>query len=154
MTPIKFPGVNVTYAEDQPEYQPLPAMKFPNGETIQCWELTDSELKVIQETKCVYVSQFTFNQPLQPILLTFTPDVIYPNEYEPCTFESLKEGDVVLLFNKQFQGKDSFAHCVIRSKRDDLLFIEVRDEVMVSFGSSLQCKEVPVVMIMAKVREV
>lgn len=30
MKPIEFPGVNVVFAKDQPEYMPLPAMKIPN----------------------------------------------------------------------------------------------------------------------------
>nr|UVY42675.1 MAG: hypothetical protein [Bacteriophage sp.] len=27
MKPVEFPGVNVVFAKDQPEYMPLPAMK-------------------------------------------------------------------------------------------------------------------------------
>lgn len=27
MKPIEFPGVNVVFAKDQPEYMPLPAMR-------------------------------------------------------------------------------------------------------------------------------
>lgn len=30
MKPVEFPGVNVVFAKDQPEYMPLPAMKIPN----------------------------------------------------------------------------------------------------------------------------
>ena len=30
MKPVEFPGVNVVFAKDQPEYVPLPAMKVPN----------------------------------------------------------------------------------------------------------------------------
>ena len=29
MKPVEFPGVNVIFAKDQPEYMPLPAMKIP-----------------------------------------------------------------------------------------------------------------------------
>lgn len=28
MKPVEFPGVNVVFAKDQPEYIPLPAMEF------------------------------------------------------------------------------------------------------------------------------
>lgn len=31
MKPVEFPGVNVVFAKDQPEYIPLPAMKVQNA---------------------------------------------------------------------------------------------------------------------------
>lgn len=31
MKPVEFPGVNVVFAKDQPEYVPLPAMKVPDA---------------------------------------------------------------------------------------------------------------------------
>lgn len=43
MTPIKFPEQNMTFAEDQPEYLPLPAYKSkidPHGNVITCWRPT------------------------------------------------------------------------------------------------------------------
>lgn len=45
MIPIKFPEHNVVFAEDQPEYQPLPAYKDSgaNGEVITCWKLSFRE---------------------------------------------------------------------------------------------------------------
>lgn len=147
MKPVHFPGVNVIYAEEQPEYLPLPVIKFPNGETIQCWELTNDELKVIQETKCVWVSQLTFNEPLQPIALTFTPDVLYPHRYEPCTFDSLQTGDVVLLFNKLAPENQKFDEREIDSKTDEEIFI-----LNVPFGLDLKCTLLDDVMIMAKVK--
>lgn len=42
MKPVEFPGVNVVFAKDQPEYMPLPAMKIPNdpqGIIITKWQL-------------------------------------------------------------------------------------------------------------------
>lgn len=68
MKPIEFPGHNVVFAKDQPEYQPLPALRMPDGEVITCWEISDEELEEIVKTKRIYLSQLTFNQPLQPIL--------------------------------------------------------------------------------------
>lgn len=53
MKPVEFPGVNVVFAKDQPEYVPLPAMKVPDdpqGLIITKWELSPDELKRIQET--------------------------------------------------------------------------------------------------------
>ena len=45
MTPKQFKEANVTFAKDQPEYQPLPALKLdtPTGEVISCWKLTARE---------------------------------------------------------------------------------------------------------------
>lgn len=72
MQPIKFPEANVVFGEGQSEYKPLPALKFPSndGEVITCWQLTDEEIETIKETKCLWLSQLTFNTPLQPIYPT------------------------------------------------------------------------------------
>lgn len=82
MKPKDFPGRNVIFAEDQPEYQQLPAMLLPgtDGEVISCWELTDDEIAAITKNRCLYISQLCFtrineegfliNNPLQPILPT------------------------------------------------------------------------------------
>ena len=42
MKPIKFKEQNTTFAENQPEYQQLPAFKNDSlqGEVISCWKLT------------------------------------------------------------------------------------------------------------------
>lgn len=48
MKPVEFPGVNVVFAKDQPEYMPLPAMKIPNdpqGLIITKWQLSPEELE-------------------------------------------------------------------------------------------------------------
>ena len=73
MKPVEFPGVNVIFAKDQPEYMPLPAMKIPNdpqGLIITKWQLSPEELERIIETGTIHLSMLTFNQPLQPVLLT------------------------------------------------------------------------------------
>lgn len=51
MKPVEFPGVNVVFAKDQPEYMPLPAMKIPNdpqGLIITKWQLSPEELERIK----------------------------------------------------------------------------------------------------------
>lgn len=68
MKPIPFKGQNVVFGENQPEYLPLPALKMPDGEVITCWEFTDEEIEDIVQNKCIYLKQFTFNNPLQPLL--------------------------------------------------------------------------------------
>ena len=53
MKPVEFPGVNVVFAKDQPEYMPLPAMKIPNdpqGLIITKWQLSPEELERVKET--------------------------------------------------------------------------------------------------------
>lgn len=73
MKPVDFPGTNVLFAKEQPEYIPLPAMRIPDdpqGLIITKWELSPDELKRIQETGTIHLSVLTFNQPLQPVLLT------------------------------------------------------------------------------------
>ena len=68
MKPIKFKEQTHTYAEDQPEYIPLPVHKDYEGAVTSCWQLTWKErLQVLIYGK-VWHTQLTFNQPLQPIL--------------------------------------------------------------------------------------
>ena len=45
MKPVKFKHQNVVFAEDQPEYQPLPALKINSleGFVITCWKLSFRE---------------------------------------------------------------------------------------------------------------
>lgn len=45
MKPIKFKEHNVVYAENQPEYQPLPAFRNDShqGEVVSCWQLSFKE---------------------------------------------------------------------------------------------------------------
>lgn len=71
MKPIDFPESNRTYAEDQPEYLPLPVLKLdnPQGEVISCWELTEEEKESILKEGKIWLSCWTFNQPLQPLML-------------------------------------------------------------------------------------
>jgi glycerophosphoryl diester phosphodiesterase len=69
MKPVTFDEANITYAEHQPEYLPLPALKIQEnkGLVISCWELTDYELDEVKKTKKIYLHQLTFNTPLQPV---------------------------------------------------------------------------------------
>jgi hypothetical protein len=76
---IDFPGRNVVFAEDQPEYLPLPALRVGNaeGEIICCWVLTWRERLRLLLTGCIWHSVLTFNKALQPQLLAIEkPDAI------------------------------------------------------------------------------
>ena len=69
MEPIKFKGMNQTYAEGQPEYIPLPVWKEDDGGVTSVWELDEEEKKRILEHGFICLKQSTFNQALQPVNL-------------------------------------------------------------------------------------
>jgi len=67
MKPIPFEEQNSVYAEDQPEYLPLPVHKTEDGRVISCWGLSFWErIKVLFRGK-VWLHVSTFNSPLQPL---------------------------------------------------------------------------------------
>jgi len=72
MKPVKFKGFNLIYAENQPEYIPLPVLKLdnPEGNCISCWELSFKERIKILFTGKMWLSMLTFNKPLTPVLPT------------------------------------------------------------------------------------
>jgi hypothetical protein len=70
MKPVEFEEQNIIMGKDQPEYQPLPAFRDPNGTIVSCWELSPEEIERVKETGCIWFSQLTFNRPMQPILLS------------------------------------------------------------------------------------
>lgn len=70
MNVVKFPECNVTYAEEQPEYQLLPALKMPDGEVVTCWQLSIMERLKILFTGKMWLNILTFNSPLQPLLMS------------------------------------------------------------------------------------
>lgn len=71
MKPIEFEQSNIKIAENQEEYQTLPAHHDQeNGILTSCWELTPEEIELLREMGRIYFRQWTFNQPMQPILPT------------------------------------------------------------------------------------
>ena len=70
MKPVIFKGANVTFAENQPEYTPLPAFKDEEGNVVTCWEISNEDFEKLVETRRIYLSIKTFNNPLQPIFMT------------------------------------------------------------------------------------
>lgn len=68
------PGTTlVVYAENQPEYIPLPARRYPDGSTFHEWSITEPERQALIDALLegkelrIRVWQWTFNQPLQPV---------------------------------------------------------------------------------------
>lgn len=83
MKPIKFPGCNVTFAEDQPEYMPLPGFinkESSAGEFITVWQLEPEEIEEIKETGLIVVQQLTFHEKLTPILITTRSNLKLPGD--------------------------------------------------------------------------
>lgn len=67
---LRFEGVNVVYAENQPEYLQLPAYKREDGEVTCCFSLSLKEKIKVLLTGRIWISILTFNKPLQPILVS------------------------------------------------------------------------------------
>ena len=67
MKPVKTKLTNCIYAENQPEYIPLPVEKTAEGRITSCWKLSLIERLYVFLFGKIYISIMTFNQPLQPI---------------------------------------------------------------------------------------
>ena len=70
---VEFPEQTVVIAKDQPEYLPLPAHRFDGdtqGRIACCWQLTWRERLAVLLGGKLWHQVLTFNQPLQPQLLT------------------------------------------------------------------------------------
>jgi len=74
VTPTTGVGSPVVYAEDQPEYIPLPARKTDDGRVITEWSLTEEERLRIAHGENIRLTLLTFNQPLQPVLIEVTAE--------------------------------------------------------------------------------
>lgn len=97
MKAVTFPGSNVVYAEDQPDYLPLPALRFPvTGRVIHCWEPTHEELQDIKRTGKIYFSQETGNGPLQPVMCAANIESLFHDGVMPIVPVDLKEGDRII----------------------------------------------------------
>lgn len=65
---VEFEEVNVKIAEDQEEYQTVPAhWNGKEGSIVYCFKLTQGEIDEIVETRKVYFKQLTFGKPMQPV---------------------------------------------------------------------------------------
>lgn len=69
MKPYKFNECNLTYAETQPEYLPLPVYKESDGTITCCWSLSFLEKLKVLFTGKIFLQVLTFNTPLQPLKL-------------------------------------------------------------------------------------
>lgn len=73
MKPIEFPEQTTIIAENQPEYENLPAhfvKDDPHGTIICCIELSQEEREKVMTTGKIWLNMLTFGRDIQPILLT------------------------------------------------------------------------------------
>ena len=83
MKPVKFPEFNATFGKGQPQYKPLPVLLSPDGQAVSCWQLSEEEKARVAETGQIWLSQLTFNRPLQPVFMTvYKADLFPPAEVE------------------------------------------------------------------------
>lgn len=88
MKPIEFKHQNVVFAKDQPEYQPLPALRLdtPEGQVISCWKLTFRERLTILFTGKLWVSLMSFNKPLTPSFFSVNRRDVYTHPDDKTPF--------------------------------------------------------------------
>ncbi len=88
MKPVSpvIPGHSeVVYAKDQPQYNPLPSIKQPDGCVVTRWTMPWPERFQILFTGSVYLEVMTFNQPLQPLKMsTQPPEIESAHQFEPA----------------------------------------------------------------------
>ena len=79
MKPIEFKDQNIVFAEDQPEYKPLPALKIDGseGHVISCWHLSFKERIRVLFTGRIWLDLMSFNKPLTPSYLSTRRRDIY-----------------------------------------------------------------------------
>lgn len=87
LEPVGFPEQNTVYAKDQPEYKPLPAYVDQSsdvGSVVTCWRLPFRDRIKILLTGRLWLSTWTFRQPLQPLYLSVDKsDVLQSTEPVP-----------------------------------------------------------------------
>lgn len=65
----EFESRQITYAEHQKEYIPLPVHRNSQGVVLSRWTLTDTEREAIAHGADIFLINCTFNQPIQPVRL-------------------------------------------------------------------------------------
>lgn len=99
MKPKKFPEVNVTYAENQPEYLPLPVFKDKQEEglVVSCWGMTWRERFTVLFKGEIWLSVMTYHQPLTPVNLFAKKSEILIVPKKPTLFRYFFERPMLIL---------------------------------------------------------
>lgn len=100
MKPVEFKHQNIVFAKDQPEYQPLPALRIDSleGEVVSCWKLSFKERVKIIFTGRVWLSLMSFNKPLTPSYLAVNRKEVYSHPDDSITLIS----KIKTLFRRRF----------------------------------------------------
>lgn len=101
MRPID-PSINElelrVYAENQPEYVPLPSRVDSDGTVVTCWKLTLRERLTILFRGTFFLTLLTFNRPLQPILCSINrPKFRHEDEKDQEKDHGLAKYTIMLL---------------------------------------------------------
>ena len=78
----------IIYAENQPEYKPLPVFKDSDGAVLSRWKLSWRERLRVLFSGNIYLWVLTFNRPLQPVMLQ-TEKPRMTNDEESATIGAL-----------------------------------------------------------------
>lgn len=71
MNPVEFPQQTMVLAKNQPQYTPFPVhFDARLGACIGCFELNDEERAAIAAGGKIWLWQYTFGHPFQPVALT------------------------------------------------------------------------------------
>lgn len=63
----EFSDKECIYAKDQAQYRPTLVHRSPDGVLLSRWHLSDEERKAVANGADIWLYNWTFNQPLQPI---------------------------------------------------------------------------------------
>jgi len=91
MKPVEFKHQNVVFAKDQPEYQPLPALRIesPEGEVISCWKMSFKERIKVLFFGRVWLSLMSFNKPLTPSYMAVNRKEVYSHSDDSVRWHKL-----------------------------------------------------------------
>ena len=85
MKAVKFKEVNMTFAENQDQYNSLPVLKYTDkeGSVVSCFQLTWGERFRIFFNGKMWLMLLTFHKPLTPIFMTTKKsDVIDESQFK------------------------------------------------------------------------
>ena len=72
---LELPGTRaITFAADQPEYTPLPALLFDDGRILTEWTFSEEERARVTKGENLRLWIWTFGQRLQPVALQVTDE--------------------------------------------------------------------------------
>jgi hypothetical protein len=66
----------IVFAKEQPQYIPLPALKFEDGLVVTRWKLSWRERVNLIFGDSIYLGLLTYNRPLQPIRMSTSVEEI------------------------------------------------------------------------------